>query len=265
VRLVPLAAALLAAGLLLPVAAGSASAQGPVPPPAESAPQPDDVVAPTFTVAPATAVAVDAAITVTFSEVVTGVDSGTLRLRSTPSTVTPSGDGKTFALRAARPLYAGAKYIVEASPKIMDAAGNAHVPQAAPVTVAAVVDDRSAGMRLLGSWSRLSASGAAGGSYVRSVPTRTRWSATHTAVFGGGAIVKGCVGPGNGILEVWADGQRVAVVDTYRAATGCGVVLATGRFPRGTGLHLVEVRGLGGKNRASSGTAIAVDQVVALP
>jgi hypothetical protein len=262
--------AVVTTGLLLPAAGSGASAQEAVPapePPPAAAPvtTPPDVAAPTFTVTPTEAVEVDGALLVTFSEPVTGVDSGTLRLRGTASTILAGSDGTSFTLRAARPLYAGAAYVVESSPRIADAAGNAHLPQAVRVTASALVDDRSPGLRLLGTWSRLSASGAAGGSYVRSVPIRTRWTATHTDVFGGGVQIRGCLGPGNGILEVWADGRRLASVDTYREATGCGVRLASVRFPTGTGLHLVEVRGLGEKRRASSGTAIAVDAVTALP
>jgi hypothetical protein len=223
------------------------------------------VVAPTFTVTPTDGVQVDGTLQVTFSEPVTGVDSGTLRLRSTPSTVKPVGDGKSFLLRSVRPLYAGARYLVEASPKIVDAAGNGHVP--VPVFVMAFrgVDDRSAGMRLLGSWTRLSASGAFNGSYVRSVPTSTRWSATHTDVYGSGAEIWGCVGPGNGIFEVWLDGRRLGSVDSYSRATSCDVELAEFEFPTGTGLHMVEVRGMGHKRAASRGAAIAIDAVIVLP
>ena len=264
-RLACLATALVTAGLVLPLAAGSAAAQTvPAPSPSPSlAPSPADVLAPTFTVTPTEKVEVDGVLRVTFSEPVTGVDSGTLRLRSTPSTVTPVGDGTSFLLRSVRPLYAGARYLVEASPKIVDAAGNPYVPVAAQVKASPVVDDRSTGMRLLGSWSRLSASGAGGGSYVRSAPTPTRWSATHTHVFGSGAEVWGCVGPGNGILEVWVDGRRLRSVDSWSRATSCDIRLAELAFP--VGLHLVEVRGLGQKRGVSRGTALALDAVVALP
>lgn len=250
-----LAVVAVAAGTLVPLVGGGAVAQ-------EAEP---DTAAPTFTVAATQDLPVDATVTVTFSEPVTGVTSGTLRLRHTPSTTTALGDGKTFTVKANALMYAGAPYAVEASPAITDGAGNAYVPSPVAFSTASLVDDPSAGMVLLGPWSRLSASGAVGGSYVRSVPVPTRWSATHTAVFGGGAEVKGCVGPGNGIVEVWADGQRMARIDTYRPATSCGVVLASGRFPSGSGLHLVEVRGMGEKSRRSSGTAMAVDAVTALP
>ena len=266
-RLLPVTAALATAGLLLPAAGGTASAVVPTPTPSESAPAPlpADVVAPTLTVTPTDGVGVDAALLVTFSEPVTGVASGTLRLRSTPSAVTPSGDGMSYVLKAARPLYAGAAYVVEASPKIVDAAGNGYVPLPVRITASSLVDDRSAVLRLLGSWTRLAASRAEGGSYVRSVPTPTRWSVTHTDVFGAGAEIRGCVGPGNGIFEVWADGRKLGRVDTYSPSTSCGVRLATAGFVTGSGLHLLELRGMGAKRAASSGTAIAVDAVRAMP
>lgn len=248
-------AAVAAAGALVPLLGGSAIAQ-------EAEP---DVVAPTFALAATQDLPVDASLTVTFSEPVSGVTSGTLRLRHTPSTTTALGDGRTFTVTANALLYAGAPYAVEASPAITDEAGNAYVPAPVAFSTAGLVDDPSAGMVLLGPWNRLSASGAVGGSYVRSVPIPSRWSATHTAVYGGGAEVKGCVGPGNGIVEVWADGQRMARVDTYRPATSCGVVLAAGRFPAGPGLHLVEVRGMGESSGRSTGTAMAVDAVTAQP
>lgn len=250
-----LAAVAVAAGTLVPLLGASAGA-------AEAEP---DTVAPTFTVAETQDRPVDATVTVIFSEPVSGVTSGTLRLRHTPSTTTALADGKTFTVKANALMYAGAPYVVEASSAISDAAGNAYVPLPVAFGTASLVDESSAGMVLLGPWTRLAASGAVGGSYVRSVPVSTRWSATHTAVYGGGAEVKGCVGPGNGIVEVWADGQRMSRVDTYRTATSCGVVLATARFPSGPGLHLVEVRGMGEKSRRSSGTAMAVDAVTVLP
>lgn len=261
--LVGLAAVAVTAGALTPLAAGSAAAQEATPAPTAA---PADTTAPTFTVSPTKDVAVDQALTVTFSEPVEGITSGTLRLRSTPSTVTPVGDdGTTFSVKANATMYAGAPYAVEASPKIVDAAGNAYVPQPVSLTTAPVVDDATAGLVLLGPWTKLAASGAVGGSYARSEPVPTRWSATHTLVYGSGAEVKGCVGPYNGIVEVWADGARVARVDTYRAATSCGVVLASGKLPGGAGLHLVEVRGMGERSGASRGTAMAVDAVTALP
>jgi hypothetical protein len=274
-------AALVTTGLLLPVAAGTATAAPAVPAPSETpAPSPSpspstppaDVLAPTFTVTPTDPIEVDGTLQVevaetlqvTFSEPVTGVDSGTLRLRSTPSTVKSLGDGKSFLLRSVRPLYAGARYVIEASPRIVDTAGNAHVPVPAYVMAYRGVDDRSAGMRLLGSWTRLAASGAFNGSYVRSVPTPTRWSATHTDVHGSGAEIWGCVGPGNGIFEVWVDGRRLRSVDSYARATSCDVELAEFEFPTGSGLHMVEVRGMGQKRAASRGAAIAIDAVIVL-
>jgi hypothetical protein len=137
-----------------------------------SAPQTFDPTGPTLTASPTTGLAADQTVTVVFSDRVTGVNSGTLRLRSTPSTVTAVGDGKTFKVKASSLLYAGASYVLEASPAIRDAGGNAHSPRPVTLKTNAQVDDRSAGLRLSGAWTRLSASGAVGGSYVRGVPAR---------------------------------------------------------------------------------------------
>ena len=230
-----------------------------------SAPQSFDPTGPVLTVTPMTGLAADQTLTVTFSARVTGVTSGTLRLRSTPSTVTPVGDGRTFKVKANSLMYAGATYVLEASPAIRDVAGNAHSPRPVTLRTNAQVDDRSAGLRLTGAWTRLSASGAVGGSYVRGLPSAGRPATTSTAVFGKGVELKGCVGPGNGVLEVWADGARLARVDTYRAATGCGVVLSKVTFPKGSGLHTVELRGTGQKNAAAKGAAVSVDALTAMP
>ena len=228
-----------------------------------SAPQTIDATPPTFTVSPTEGLAPDATVVVTFSEPVDGVASNTVRLRSTPSTITPVGDGKSFRLKANAMMYAGAPYTVEASPVITDKAGNNYVPKPVGLRTAAVVDDTSPGLRLLGSWNRFSASGAVGGTYVRALPTPTAWAATHTLVYGSGAELKGCVGPGNGIVEVWDGPTRLARVDTYRNSTSCGVVLARVSFP--AGLHVVEVRGMGQRSARSEGSAMAVDAVTALP
>lgn len=254
-RLVGLAAAALAAGALTPLGGGSAAAQ-------EAEPTPD-VTPPTFTVTPTGDLAPDATVVVTFSEPVVGAASNTVRLRSTPSTLAPVGDGKSFTLKANALMFSGATYSVEASPAITDEAGNAYVPEPVGLRTAALVDDTSPGLTLLGTWSRLSASGAVGGSYVRAVPTTAGWAVTHTLVHGSGAEVQGCTGPSNGIVEVWSGRTRLARVDTYRSSTSCGVVLAKVDFPHG--LHLVEVRGMGEKSRLSKGTAMAVDAVTVLP
>lgn len=251
-RLAGLAAAAVAASALTTVAGGTAAAQ-------EAA----DTTPPTFTVSPTEGLGPDATVVVTFSEPVLGVTSGTVRLRVTPSTITPVGDGKSFELKANSLMYAGAPYTVEASPAITDEAGNAYVPAPVELRTAAKVDDLSPGLQLLGTWSRLGASGADGGTYARAVPTTSAWAVTHTLVYGSGAEIKGCVGPGNGIVEVWADGGRLARIDTYRSSTSCGVVLAEGPLP--AGLHLLEVRGMGEKSRLSRGTAMAIDAVTALP
>ena len=227
-----------------------------------SAPQTIDATPPTFVVSPMEDAAVDGFLTVTWSEPVDGVTDGTLRLRSTPSTVTPLGDGKTWKLKANATMYAGAPYTVEASPKILDKAGNGFLPKAVTLKTQALVDDKSGGLRRLGDWSQLAASGAVGGTYLRSTPSASAWRIAQVSTFGSAVEVKGCTSPEGGIAEIWSDGRRLAQVDTYRTSTSCGVVLYSG--PTGPGLlHVVEVRGTGAKSPASKGTALMVDAVTA--
>ena len=227
-----------------------------------SAPQTIDATPPTLVVSPLEDAPVDGSLTVTFSEPVDGVADGTLRLRSTPSTVTPVGDGRTWKLTAKATMYAGAPYTVEASPKIVDKAGNGFVPKAVVLKTQALVDDRSGGLRRMGEWSQLAASGAVGGTYLRSTPTASAWRIAQVSTFGTAVEVKGCVSPEGGIAEIWSDGRPLAKVDTFRGATSCGVVLYSG--PAGPGLlHTVEVRGTGAKSPASKGTALMVDAVTA--
>ncbi|MDT7724169.1 MAG: hypothetical protein QOI21_745, partial [Actinomycetota bacterium] len=52
-------------------------------------------------------------------------------------------------------------------------------------------------------------------------------------------LVTGCVGPADGVLEVWVDGTKRARVDTYRSYSGCGVRLA--RLATAAGQHRVQL------------------------
>ena len=132
-----------------------------------------------------------------------------------------------------------------------------------PGTVDPVVDDRSPVLALTGPWQRLAATDAVAGTWSRSTPTPARRTSATVVLSGRGAEVKGCVGPTSGVLEVWGDGRRLSRVDSYRAYSGCGVVLARAVFPK-AGVHRIEVRGTGTKSPRSRGTGVAVDAVTAV-
>jgi len=223
-----------------------------------------DSVAPTFTATPATNLAVNGSIKVVFSEPVRGITSTSIGLRSTPVTVTPGTDGRTVTLVPTSRLVPGATYTVQVAATVRDLAGNAVTPASKPVVVNPLVDDRSPALGLSGSWQRLVASNAVARTYSRSVPTAARPTSAQVAIMGRGVEVKGCVGPGNGVLELWADGVRVSRIDTYRSYSGCGVVLARTALAGGTGLHRLQLKGVGAKNTRSKGTAVAVDAVTAI-
>ncbi|CAA9335960.1 MAG: hypothetical protein AVDCRST_MAG16-1522, partial [uncultured Frankineae bacterium] len=90
-----------------------------------------------------------------------------------------------------------------------------------------------------------------------------RQTSAGVVLHGRAAEVRACVGPANGLLDVYADGRRVARVDTYRSYSGCGVVVARPTFAT-TGTHRVQVNGIGAKSVRSRGTAVGVDAIVAI-
>ena len=223
-----------------------------------------DGTAPSFTATPATGLAVTGAVKVVFSEPVRGITATSIGLRSTPVTVQPSTDGRTVTLVPQARLLAGATYTVQVAPTVTDLAGNPVAAATKTVAVNPLLDDRSPAVALSGYWQRLVASNAVARTYSRSVPTTARPTSASVAIFGSGVEVKGCVGPANGVLELWADGVRVARMDTYRTYSGCGVVLARTALKGGATIHRLQLRGVGVKNARSTGTAVALDAVTAI-
>lgn len=224
-----------------------------------------DATPPTFTVTPTSKLAVNGTLRVVFNEPVTGISSSSITVAGTPASVTAGADGRSATIAPNSRLLPGAAYIVSVSPDVADLAGNRVVPSPVKVTVNPLVDDRSVAMGLGGSWQRLSASNAVNSTYSRSVPLPARQTAATVALYGRGAEVKGCVGPANGVIELWADGIRLTRIDTYRSYSGCGIVLTRAPFKTGDGAHRIQVRGVGVKNVKSKGTAIGIDAITAVP
>ena len=72
--------------------------------------------------------------------------------------------------------------------------------------------------------------------------------------------LKGCKGPGNGIFEIWVDGAFHSRVDGYAPYSTCNVDLATvNGLPWAA--HHVQLRGIGAKQPASSGTVVGIDGI----
>jgi hypothetical protein len=222
-----------------------------------------DSTGPTAQVAPVSGAPVDGALTVTFSEPVTGVDVRSVFLVSTTANVTLSRDGRSAVVRPAARLIAGASYTLTVTDAVRDLAGNPAQPQTVAVTVDPTLDDSSPALAWGGTWRRMMATDAHGGSATRSEPVRGRPTTVTALVAGSGVRVRGCVGPAGGILEVWSGGRRLSRVDTYRSYSACGVVLTNAPLGR-TGNALVQVRGTGERSARSKGTTVSLDALTAL-
>jgi hypothetical protein len=179
------------------------------------------------------------------------------------ASVSASSDGRRALLSPGRTLVPGARHTVTVAPGLLDRAGNPVAARAVDATVDPVVDDRAPALVLRGSWKRLAATNAVGGTWSRAVPTAARPASASVLLHGRAAEVKGCVGPAHGMVEVLVDGVRVSQVDSYRSYSGCGVVLTRASFTT-PGQHQVVVRGTGAKGPRSRGTAVAVDAVTAV-
>ena len=221
-----------------------------------------DGTAPTFVLSPASLPA-RGAFTVRFSERVTGIGAASLAVSGVPVRVTASADGRSATLTPTRPLLPGASHTLTVGAQVRDRAGNGVVSASRAVVVDPTVDDRSPAMVLSGSWQRLAATNAVARTFSRSLPTPQRPAAATVALSGRGVEVKGCVGPRNGKADVLIDGVLVTTVDSYRSYSGCGVVLARSSF-KTSGIHRVQVRGIGMQHPGSKGSALAVDAITAL-
>lgn len=224
-----------------------------------------DTTAPTFSATPTVKLAIRGSVRVGFSEPVTGVDASSVRLVGVASTQVLSADGRVVTLTPTSQLVPGSALRVAVTAAVRDLAGNPVLARSLPVSVDPLVDDRSSALVLAGTWQRLTATNAVARTWSRSVPLPTRQTAATVVLVGRGAEVKGCVGPANGMLELWVDGLRVSRLDTFRTYSGCGVVLARTPFRTGLGLHRVQLRGVGAKSVRSKGTAVGIDAVTALP
>lgn len=224
-----------------------------------------DAIAPSFTVSPTSRLAISSAVKVAFSEPVTGVSASSVSISGVPTTLTVAADGRSATLKPTKPLLPGARHAVVVTAAVKDLSGNAAVAKSTTITVDPLVDDRSSAVVLGGSWTRLSSTNAVNRTWTRSVPLPTRKTTATVSLVGRGVEVKGCVGPANGLIELWVDGALLKRIDTHRTSSACGVVLTRTAFPTTKAVHVVQFRGIGVKRAVSKGTAVGLDALTALP
>ena len=211
-----------------------------------------------------TTIAPQASLTAKLSEPVTGVSAATAYLLPTAAGASPvparvSLSGTTVTVDPTAPLPVGGTYTLVLTGGIRDLAGNALATVKKAVTVDPVVDDGSAALTYAGSWSTLSSSMVADGTYRRASAA----GATATvSTSGTGVRVYGCRGPSGGRFELRVDGVARATVDTYRSYSSCGTLGEVTGLRAGT--HTVQVKVLGTRTSASGGTGVGLAGLRAL-
>jgi hypothetical protein len=201
----------------------------------------------------------DGEIRMRFSEPVIGVSAETVTLSGAPATVTQL-EPTLVSIRLDTVLRPGAGHRLRVSSDVRDVAGNPLVAYDTPLVVGVDVEETSRVFSWAGPWTPSISTQAGGGSFARAVAD----GRTHTAVdfdfTGFGVVLLGCKGPANGIVEIWVDGALHSRVDGYAPFSSCGGALATvNGLPWAA--HHVQVRGIGAKQPASSGTVVGLDGI----
>ena len=227
-----------------------------------------DSVAPTVTIAPAASPSITQTFTATFSEAVTGISATTFKMvvagttTTVGGTVTPTAttSTKTATFKPSTPLIPGESYALTVAGTIKDAAGNAVVAKSITVRVALAVENGSVALRE--SWPRVVTAAASGGAYVQ---TRQAGNTETLTVTNPGTVsITGVRGPTGGYADVYLDGVKktVSPISFYNASTQYkATVFTLSAIPAGT--HTVQLRVLGTKPTASTGTWVRLDSFIA--
>jgi len=216
------------------------------------------------TVLPNSRVAVTQAIKITFSEPVSGLSATTLTLNPPASATVSTFDNHTATLAPTRPLLPGSTYTVQVSPAVHDLAGNSAVAVGPQVSVDPLVDNTSKAMWYAGTWRQAASTNAVGGSYMAALPRPTALESAGMNFRGTAVQLTACLGPANGIVDLYVDSVRRARVSTYRSYSGCGV-----RIAGVSGLtrteHVLRLVAIAAHAAGSRGDAVGLDALTVTP
>ena len=223
-----------------------------------------DYTAPVVTATgPLTSIDPSASVTAKLSEAVTGVSTTTAYLKpavgtsAVPARITLSGT--TVTVDPTGPLPVGGTFTLQLTAGIRDAAGNALAPTTKPVTVTTKITEGNAAVAYAGSWSSRSSSMVEDGTYRLAAAKGATATATTS---GSGVRLYGCRGPAGGTYELRVDGVVKATVDTYKSYSWCGTIGEVTGLKAGT--HVVQVKVLGTRRSAATGTGVALAGLRAL-
>jgi hypothetical protein len=146
--------------------------------------------------------------------------------------------------------------------RAMDGAGNwSDWSQGAPFVVDALQENSSAiTYNTPGTWTLQNLATAYGGATTF---TTTKANSAQLTFTGTNIAWVAPKGPDRGKAEVWIDGVKVSTVELYASTEQAAKMVFTRGWAE-TGVHTIEVRVLGTKTSASSGTRVDVDAFVVL-
>lgn len=222
-----------------------------------------DLTAPQVTV-PAARIPLTGPIRLTFDEPVRGVSSSSLQVRvagtstALPGTVTLDAAKTTATWKPVNLLVPGETYAVSTTTAIKDRAGNALTPDTHLLRATGVVESASPVLRE--TWDVDRAAAADGGGFAAAWEGGASASWRFSAASGQKAVVYGVLGPTGGYADVYVDGVKRARASFYRSATLHQAPVFTSAALT-AGQHTLEVRVLGTKPSASSGTWVGLDAI----
>lgn len=205
---------------------------------------------------------------VTFSEPTFGITSSTVRLTKTGSvavaaslvcsdaiaTVVPcsGGDIKKVVVKPSADVVPGETYTVNVSAGLTDVLGNAGLATTKVFRAITAVEQNSASVKYVGTWTTVTTSAASGGSYKKATATTASASWTFR---GSSARVSYVASKAAGKAKIYVDGVLRLTLDMYSSST----VKKTYALSLPVGGHTVKVVPSGTKGGVSTSTAINVD------
>ncbi len=144
--------------------------------------------------------------------------------------------------------------------RAVDLAGNASEWMAGEPFQLVTLQETDTRLVFTGSWTAMNVSGASGGAVKYASASTSKVVHSFT---GQGVAVVAAKGSNRGKAGIYLDGLLVQTVDLYAPSTSLGQVVYSASFAE-SGAHILEIRVLGTKRSASSGTRVDIDALIVM-